>query len=307
MIVSLVTGLILFGLTFLQHGGFKRSISFNGGILFSIVMPPGTGKADLEKIITSAGFQNPTVKLTNPRTNQYDLELGPDVRDIIDDRIKKEEAASGIPKNVSERKTVSGEIEKLLFANIPGLSDESFISRETIAASYGSDLWKMALTSLFWTLFLIGVYVSFRFDFPFALGASLALLHDVILTIGFIGAFQIEPSVPVIAAVLTIVGYSMNDTIVIFDRIRERLKEHVVANIRDTMDNAITQTLSRTMITSALTMISVVALLLGGAVSLRDFALVLLFGIFVGTYSSIFIASHFVQYYEEIRAFIKKR
>ncbi|MBI3394234.1 MAG: hypothetical protein HY042_00185 [Spirochaetia bacterium] len=110
-----------------------------------------------------------------------------------------------------------------------------------------------------------------------------------------------------LAAILTIVGYSNNDTIVIFDRIRANVRDRAQSSLAETMDMAITQTLSRTIVTHLLTTLSVIALLLGGATSLEDFAKILIFGIVTGTYSSIFIASHYVQYYDQLRAYLRSR
>ncbi len=303
--ISFLLGIGLFGYTYIVNGGFARSISFDGGVRVSLHMPAGQGKAELEEGALKAGFKDPQVRLTNQRENLFDLELGPEVRDRLAEKLKKMEAGHEID-DISET-TVAGEIEKRLLSNIDGLSKDSIVSRETISASYGSDLFKIAFWSFVWTVFVIGLYLSFRFDFPFAMGASLALIHDIILSVGFIGVMQIEPSIPVVAAVLTVVGYSINDTIVIFDRIRENMEDRSMATMRSTMDQAVTQTLSRTIITSLLTMISVVALLIGGADTLVDFAWVLMFGIIIGTFSSIFIASHFVQFYEEFMMKMKSR
>ncbi|MCB1168626.1 MAG: protein translocase subunit SecF, partial [Leptospiraceae bacterium] len=180
------------------------------------------------------------------------------------------------------------------------------ISKSAISASYGSELYKTAETSMIAAIVLIGLYLTFRFDFPFAVGASAALVHDLVLTIGFIGVMRIEPSVPVVAAVLTVLGYSINDTIVIFDRIRANIDDINQAAQPAIMDDAITQTLSRTILTSVLTLIAVVALIVGGATSLVDFAYIILFGIIVGTYSSIFVASHLVQVYTAFRKRFKR-
>lgn len=331
IISSVILGLVLYGITIFKHHGFKKSITFDGGIRISLIMPAGKGKADLEAAAVKGGLENPIVRLTNLQANQYDLELGPDIRDRIEKSLRKEEEAerqralekkkaetakAGTPaapvaksapsqagpgdvQTKAQDNTVGGEIERRLMEAMPGLSSENIVSKETISASYGSNLSKIALWSLFWTLLMIGLYLSFRFDFPYALGAILALAHDLVLTVGFIGTTQIEPSIPVLAAVLTIAGYSINDTIVIFDRIRSEMGGRSLANTKEVMDLAITKTLTRTIITSLLTLISVIALLMGKAESLYDFAWVLVFGIVFGTYSSIFIASHFVQYYQE--------
>lgn len=279
LIVSSVTLVSLYSITFLVHGGFARSIAFDGGIRFSLIMPPGSGRAELETAVTKAGLQDFQVKSANPGANVFDLEFGPDIRD----------------------KMTTEEIETKFLPLVEGLTPESIVSRETIDASYGADLFYIAMRSLVLALILIGIYLTFRFDFPYAVGASAALIHDITMAVGFIGLMQIQPSIPVVAAVLTIVGYSINDTIVIFDRIRANVEDTGRLTVGESMDTAITQTVSRTVVTSLSTLLVVVALLFGGATSLYDFALVLLFGVVVGTYSSIFVASPVVQMYARFR------
>lgn len=312
IMASVVLIAVLFGVTYGKHKGFARSITFNGGIRFSIMMPAGTGKADLEKAAESAGFKEVQVRVVSPRANQYDLELGPDTRDQfakLVEKLEKERPKKDLKdlKGEDHHASITSEIEKVLLPKLPGLTADSIVSRETIAASYGSNLGSIAVGAMLLTIGLIGVYLAFRFDFPFAFGAALSLVHDVIMTVGFIGAFQIQPSIPVLAAVLTIVGYSINDTIVIFDRIRENIRDRAQHTLPETMDVAMTQTLSRTIVTSLLTLLSVIALLFGGATSLEDFAVVLGFGIIVGTYSSIFVAAHYVQYYDQFRSYLRSR
>ncbi len=284
MMMSLIGIIALFVITYAVYGGFAQSIAFNGGVRFSLSMPPGQGKAELDSALAKAEFKDFQVRQVSARGNQFDLEFGPAIRD----------------------KMSTQEIEQKFLAQISGMDASSIISRETIDASYGTDLFVIATRSLILTFILIGVYLTFRFDFPFALGASLALLHDVIFTIGFIGVMQIQPSIPVVAAVLTIVGYSINDTIVIFDRIRASVDNTSQLTVGETMDNAITMTYSRTIITSLLTLLVVIALLFGGATSLYDFALILVFGIVVGTYSSIFVASPLVQIYVQVRERLRR-
>ena len=316
--ISAIGMAVLFGITYGKYGGFASSITFNGGIRFSIVLPPGMGTEDLKKAATEAGFDRAQVRLSDLRSNKYDLELGPDVQDAISKelrasseqrRLRIEElrkAGQEIPEELNDQAGVAQVIEARLLPKLK-TNRESVISRETIAASYGANLLGLAAKTLLYTIIAIGLYLTFRFDFPFALGASLALVHDLIMTIGFIGALQIEPSIPVLAAVLTVIGYSINDTIVIFDRIRENVSDRQQATIAATVDLAITQTLSRTVITSLLTLLALIALLMSGADSLADFAIVIIFGILIGTYSSIFIASYFVQLYEKFRGKWKSR
>ncbi len=308
ILLSFLLIAVLFAVTYGKHKGFARSITFNGGIRFSILMPAGSGKAELEKAAEKAGFKEVQVRVVSPRANQYDLELGPDTRDRFQKIVEKlDKEKSKKDGKVEEHHSITGEIEKVILPQLPGLTADGIVSRETIAASYGSNLGSIALGAMVLTIVLIGIYLAFRFDFPFAFGAAVSLVHDVVMTVGFIGAFQIQPSIPVLAAVLTIVGYSINDTIVIFDRIRENIRDRAQHTLPETMDVAMTQTLSRTIVTSLLTLLSVIALLFGGATSLEDFAIVLAFGIVVGTYSSIFIAAHYVQYYDQFRSYFRNR
>lgn len=319
--ISILGLVALYAVTYGKYGGFASSITFNGGIRFSILLPPGSGTTELKTAATAAGFEKAQVRLSDLRSNKFDLELGPDVqerlaeelRGMAAERRKEIEALKAAGKEIPAELAAaanSGGVAQLIEERLlPQLkvNSDAVISRETIAASYGENLFNLAIQTLISTIIAIGLYLTFRFDFPFAIGASLALVHDLLFTIGFIGALQIEPSIPVLAAVLTILGYSINDTIVIFDRIRENVSDRQQATIGATVDLAITQTLSRTVITSLLTLLALLSLLMSGADSLADFAIVIIFGIFVGTYSSIFIASHFVQFYEEFRSRVKNR
>ena len=145
--------------------------------------------------------------------------------------------------------------------------------------------------ALFYALLGICVYISFRFEFRFAIAAIIALFHDVLVSIGAIALTGREISIPVVAALLTIVGYSINDTIVVFDRIRERRHIMKKADLNTVINTSINQTLSRTFLTSLTTLLVVVALYILGGEVINDFAFVLLVGVIAGTYSSIFIAS----------------
>lgn len=178
------------------------------------------------------------------------------------------------------------------------LTDESILSADQVGAIVGKELTSTGISLLLYTLFIMAIYLSFRFEFKFALGASAALIHDLLISLAFMGAFQIKPSVPIIAALLTILGYSINDTIVIFDRIRENLSGKVERSFSEVINISINQTLGRTINTSVATLISVLAIVIGGAVELYDFAYVLIFGVVIGTYSSIFIAAPIIEIYE---------
>lgn len=162
---------------------------------------------------------------------------------------------------------------------------------ETVGPRVGKQLRDSGVLSLVVALFLILAYIAFRFDLRYAPGAVLALAHDVAISVGVFSLIQMEITLPTIAALLTVVGYSLNDTIVIFDRIRESLADRGENEIEFTINQAISDTLSRTIMTSLTTLVAVGAIFVFGAGLIKDFAFALIVGIIVGTYSSVFIAS----------------
>jgi SecD/SecF fusion protein len=168
------------------------------------------------------------------------------------------------------------------------------VSLDKVGAVVGTELKWKSLTALALGMLGILIYVTWRFEFSFAVGAILALLHDVVITVGVMSLMGREMSLPIIGAILTIAGYSINDTIVVFDRIRETLRAGTKGSLYDLFNGALNQTLSRTLLTSMTTLLSVIALYLFGGQVINDFALALLIGISVGTYSSIYIASPIV-------------
>jgi preprotein translocase subunit SecF len=159
---------------------------------------------------------------------------------------------------------------------------------------------KLRQKALFATLYALAgmlVYIAFRFEWIYGLGAVIACFHDTLITIGLFSLFGKEISMTVIAALLTLVGYSMNDTIVIFDRIRENLKFSRKESLEAVMNRAVNQTLSRTIMTSGLTFLTVIALYIWGGPVLNGFSFALVCGIIVGTYSSVFVASPIVLFW----------
>lgn len=172
-------------------------------------------------------------------------------------------------------------------------SDNSFeVTRvEKVGPAIGKDLREKALLALLYAMIGICIYISLRFQFKFAIVAIIALFHDVLISISALAMTNREISIPVIAALLTVVGYSINDTIVIFDRIREDLKIMRKSSFKDILNLSINQTLSRTLLTSMTTLFVVLSLFLFGGEVIKDFSFVLLIGVIVGTYSSIFVAS----------------
>jgi preprotein translocase subunit SecF len=161
----------------------------------------------------------------------------------------------------------------------------------------GAELRKRAVLATLYALAGMLVYIAFRFEWIYGLGAVIAVFHDTVITIGMFSLFNKEISLTVIAALLTLVGYSMNDTIVIFDRMRENLRLSRREPLEDLMNRSINQTLSRTVMTSGLTFLTVIALYLFGGPVLHGFSFALVMGIIIGTYSSVFVASPIVLFW----------
>ena len=178
----------------------------------------------------------------------------------------------------------------------PKNKNDFILSIGKVSPKVGSELSGKAIMAIIYAITLILIYISLRFEFVFAIGAIAAIAHDVTITLGIFSILGYEISLPVVAAFLTIVGYSLNDTIVIFDRIRENLKTIKKDSIVDTVNKSINESLSRTIVTSLTTFFVVLILYFFGGEVIRYFSFALIIGVLVGTYSSIFVASLIVVY-----------
>lgn len=172
------------------------------------------------------------------------------------------------------------------------------IKAEKVGATVGKELVTGALWSLLLGSLLIIAYISMRFEFRFALGGIISLLHDIIIAIGVIALLGYEINSSFIAAILTILGYSINDTIVVYDRIRENMKRHKALSLRENIDTSVNEVMTRSLNTSFTTLLAVVAVLIFGGDTLKSFMVTLLVGIGIGTYSSVFVASPVVYLLE---------
>jgi preprotein translocase subunit SecF len=190
--------------------------------------------------------------------------------------------AGADPASTAER--VKGEIQKTLGA-------VKFSRMDVVGPKVSGELFSKGLIALLLAIGLMLVYIWFRFEVQFGLGAVIALFHDVILTFGLIAVTRMEFSLTTIAAILTIIGYSMNDTVVVFDRLRENLRKYKRMPLREVIDLSINETLSRTVITGLTAMLALGGLALFGGPTLFGMSLILMFGIVIGTYSSIYVAA----------------
>ena len=187
---------------------------------------------------------------------------------------------------------VADEIESGLAVAF-GAGSFEVVRTEAVGAKVGGELQLKALYAILFSFLLSLMYLAIRFELRFGLAAVIATLHDILITLGFLAAFRVEIALPTVAAILTILGYSLNDTIVVFDRIRENMHKKG-ARKRDQIElvnGSINDTLPRTVLTSGTTLAVLLALLMLGGSVIRDFALVLIIGVVIGTYSSIFVAS----------------
>ncbi|CDI50372.1 protein translocase subunit SecF [Clostridium tetani] len=258
--------IMLLGVVFIIKDGLNFGIDFKGGTLVQIKMNKEFDKSEVEKILK---------KYTNDYTTN-------EARDK-DNNIQLEIRSNSL----------KDEQIQPMFNEIKGkykLKDEDLLSKESIGASVGKELRQKAILSLVIANIAMLIYVGFRFEFKFALAAILALLHDILITISIYAIFQIAINSSFIAAVLTIVGYSINDTIVVFDRIRENSKRNRKANEVEIANISIAQTMTRSINTSLTTLFTIAAVYIF-VPSVRGFALPLLIGVICGAYSSIFIAS----------------
>ncbi|MFT7527512.1 MAG: preprotein translocase subunit SecF [Arenicella sp.] len=184
---------------------------------------------------------------------------------------------------------VSTNIVSLLKANTTDQLDVRSV--EFVGPQFGQELFEKGVLALVYALIGVMIYVAFRFEWKFSLGSVAALIHDVLITVGLFSIISLEFTLPVLAALLAVIGYSLNDTIVVFDRIRENFRKLRESNTFDTMNVSINQTLPRTILTSLTTLLVLVSLYVFGGEALSGFAATLIIGVLIGTYSSIFIAS----------------
>jgi preprotein translocase subunit SecF len=260
--------LIVASIVIISVKGFNWGLDFTGGTLIEVSFEQ---PADLERVrsaLDEKGFGDATVQ-----------NFG---------------SAKDVMVRLRPRENVAGETlgNQIISAINSGTGQHVEMRRiEFVGPNVGDELTEAGGMAILVSLICILLYVSMRFEWRLSAGAVLALAHDVTITLGIFSLLQIEVDLTIVAALLTVVGYSLNDTIVVFDRIRENFRKMRKGESADVMNNSITQTLSRTLITSATTLFVVIALFVEGGAMIHGFALALLLGITVGTYSSIYVAS----------------
>ncbi len=184
------------------------------------------------------------------------------------------------------------EIVEAIRSGLPSIAEGArIINVDAVSAKVSEELFSGGLIALGLSILLMLIYIWFRFEWQFGLGGVMALFHDVILTLGLFSVFRLEFTLTIIAALLTIVGYSMNDTVVVFDRMRENLRKYKKMPLGELVDLSLNETLSRTIITGCTALFALIGLLYFGGEALSGFAIAMIFGIIVGTYSSLYVAA----------------
>ena len=248
--------------------GLNYAIDFTGGVSVEATFPSTANVYKVRTALETAGFHEPSVQNFG---SSKDIAI----------------RLASIPGETAD--TIRARIEKVLEGIEPGAH---ILQLEVVGPQVGAELRTSAIWALSFTLLLIGIYLALRFHTPrLSAGAILAVIHDPILVLGVFSITQTSFDLPVVAAVLAVIGYSLNDTVVVFDRIRERFEVSRRLESAIALDQAINQTLSRTIMTKVVTSIVVVALLFLGGPVLRGFSEAMLIGIVAGTYSSIYISS----------------
>lgn len=283
LVVSAVV--ILIGLASLvANGGPNLGIDFVGGTLVQVKFAEETNAVKIKDSLSSVDLGSVVVQ-----------RFGDDANEFL---IRVQETGKG--------EELSGLISNSLNA-VYGESQVDIRRVEMVGPQVGKDLRQKGLLAIAYAMIGILIYISWRFELRFAVGAIVALLHDVLITIGAFSITGREIDLPIIAAFLAIIGYSLNDTIIVYDRIRENYGKHKKTGFSAVINLSVNETLSRTILTSGTTLLVVLALFVFGGGVIHNFAFAMLVGIMVGTYSSVFVASPILIFWDDFRSGGKKK
>ena len=269
-IISILFFLVSILLIFFK--GLNYGIDFKGGTLFEVQI------------------KDNNTNITIIRDSLNNLKIG-------DINVKEFGKSGNFLIKVEKSEKENNETVLLVKNTLNGVTNDiSFRRVENVGPKVSSELLQSGIVSICLALLAMLFYIWVRFEWQFSLGSIVALFHDVIITLGVFSLFSIEINLSIVAAVLTIVGYSMNDTVVIYDRIRENLSKYNNVNIIEISDMSVNETLSRTLITSVTTLLALLSIFILGGSILKGFSFAMILGVLIGTYSSIFIASPILKY-----------
>lgn len=271
--ISAVMVVVAFGSFLFQ--GLNFGIDFRGGTTIRTESAQAVDIGVYRNAMTPLGLGDITI------TEVFDPTFGPD-KNVATIRIQAQDDQEAVTAE-----TILA-VEAALLEAVP---DIQFVSVESVGPKVSGELIQTAAIAVVLAIAAVLIYIWLRFEWQFALGAVAALVHDVILTIGVFSELQIKFDLAIIAALLTIVGYSLNDTVVVFDRVRENLRKYKKRPLGEVLNISINETLSRTLMTSVTTLLALIALYVLGGDVIRGFVFAMIWGVIVGTYSSVFVAS----------------
>jgi len=251
--------------------GLNFGIDFSGGILMEL-------------------------RVDKVETEQMRAVLNAKIKDVQIQNIGEKDFLIRVAKPVDAATTQSEEVKKIQEILNQNFANIEYRKIDYVGPQVGSELIGKGFMALLMSFIFIMIYIWVRFDWQFGLGGIFALVHDAVLTLGFYAATGLEFNLTSIAAILTVIGYSINDSVVIYDRIRENLRKYKKMNLADLINSSVNSTLSRTLLTSGATLLSLLALVLFGGEVLKSFSQAAFFGIIVGTYSSIYISAPILLY-----------
>ncbi|MES2259790.1 MAG: protein translocase subunit SecF [Pseudomonadota bacterium] len=283
---------------FLVHKGLHLSIEFKGGTVMEVKYPHAANLEAIRHTVENLGYDQPEVTgFGTARDVMLRLPIvqGKQGKDASESSQKVFDALckaeNGSIKRIDSVSAKGEQIAKSACVDAAGAESVQLNKVEFVGPQVGDELAQNGLNALVMVVILVMVYLAIRFEWKYAVSAIIANLHDVVIILGFFAFFQWEFSLTVLAAVLAVLGYSVNESVVIFDRIRENFRKQRKASVHEVIDNAITITMSRTIITHGCTQMMVLSMLLFGGPTLHYFAVALTIGICFGIYSSVFVAA----------------
>lgn len=279
LIISVIA--LLASAAMLSTRGLNLGIDFAGGAVLEIDKPEDVSADQIRDTVTS--LVTGDVQVNSARGT------GPNAPEIAVIRFEPQPPVGD--ETPDEAQNRAGDVVSAAMRDLIGAERFNLRSEASVGPKVSGELFRSGIIALTVALALMMIYISFRFQWQYALGAVAALFHDVILTMGMFALTAFEFNLATIAALLTIVGYSMNDTVIVFDRVREEARKYKKLELFKVVDLAINATMSRTLLTSSTTLLALLSIFLFGGPVLRGMSFALIFGVIVGTYSSIFVAS----------------
>jgi preprotein translocase subunit SecF len=277
IIVSVL--LVLTSIFIFAKNGLNYGVDFRGGAEIQAHFDGAVNLSDLRNALEKAGFKSSSVQ-----------SIGSDLKNSFLIKVSADE------KNLNE---VTDKITKMLMTDFTGLKPE-IDKTDIVGPKAGEQLRISGFQAMAWALLMIMVYIALRFDYKYSPGAIVALLHDVIIIIGVFVLMQKEFSLQIVGALLAVIGYSVNDTVVVFDRVREHEEKSPTKKLREQIHIALNETLSRTMLTSFTTFIVSFVMWWFGGAGIEDFFFAICLGVIIGTYSSVFVAAPTIMFFDKM-------